>query len=87
MRVVLHEAMQACPPAAAVPRRGQLSQRIYELMRESGSVSSWTVAAAMMRGKGLDPDSDRMPVPTSRAEWRCRAEEAGGSFEYLVRES
>src|SRR6267142_1389980 len=37
---------------------GELTKRIYDAMRISGSVASVEIAAAAMRDKGLDPDND-----------------------------
>lgn len=40
-------------------RRGELSQRIYDVLREQGEITAADVAVKAMRDKGLDPDSDR----------------------------
>jgi hypothetical protein len=37
---------------------GELTKRIYDAMRISGTVTSFDVAASAMRDKGLDPDND-----------------------------
>jgi hypothetical protein len=37
---------------------GELTKRIYDAMRTSGSVSSFEIAADAMRDKGLDPEND-----------------------------
>lgn len=39
-------------------RHGELTQRIYDALRELGEISSADVAIAAMRDKGLDPDND-----------------------------
>src|SRR5439155_15670602 len=46
-------------------RRGELSQRIYDAMRERGEISSLDVAAQAMLDKGLDPDHD----PVTRTDF------------------
>ena len=38
---------------------GELTKRIFDAMRERGTVTSQEIAAAAMRDKGLDPDADR----------------------------
>jgi hypothetical protein len=38
---------------------GELTQRIFDALRISGSVTSFEVAAAAMRDKGLDADNDK----------------------------
>jgi hypothetical protein len=38
---------------------GELTKRIYDAMRTSGTVSSSEIAAAAMRDKGLDPENDK----------------------------
>ncbi len=37
---------------------GELTQRIYDMLREHGTTTSGEVAVAAMRAKGLDPDAD-----------------------------
>jgi hypothetical protein len=44
---------------------GELTKRIYDAMRTSESVSSFEIAAAAMRDKGLDPDTD----PVTRTDF------------------
>jgi hypothetical protein len=44
---------------------GELTKRIYDAMRTSGSVSSFEIAADAMRDKGLDPDND----PVTRTDF------------------
>jgi hypothetical protein len=38
---------------------GELTKRIYDAMRISGTVSSFEIAADAMRNKGLDPENDK----------------------------
>jgi hypothetical protein len=38
---------------------GELTKRIYDAMRTSGTVSSFEIAAKAMRDKGLDPENDK----------------------------
>src|SRR5712692_216849 len=38
---------------------GELSQRIFDALRVSGTVTSFEVAAQAMRDKGLDPENDK----------------------------
>jgi hypothetical protein len=38
---------------------GELTKRIYDAMRIGGTVTSFEIAAAAMRDKGLDPDNDK----------------------------
>ena len=38
---------------------GELTKRIFDAMRVSGSVTSFKIAAQAMRDKGLDPENDR----------------------------
>jgi hypothetical protein len=38
---------------------GELTKRIYDAMRTSGTVSSFEIAAAAMRDKELDPENDK----------------------------
>ena len=44
---------------------GELTKRIYDAMRISGSVASIKIAIAAMREKGLDPDND----PVTRTDF------------------
>jgi hypothetical protein len=44
---------------------GELTKRIYDAMRISGSIASPDVAVAAMRDKGLDPDND----PVTRTDF------------------
>jgi hypothetical protein len=44
---------------------GELTKRIYDAMRISGTVSSFEIAASAMREKGLDPDND----PVTRTDF------------------
>lgn len=39
-------------------KHGELSNRIYDSLRERGEVTSVEIAIATMREKGLDPDND-----------------------------
>jgi hypothetical protein len=39
-------------------RHGELTQRIFDALRERGEISSADVAAVAMRDKGLDPEHD-----------------------------
>jgi hypothetical protein len=41
-------------------RHGELTQRIFDALRERDEISSADVAAQAMRDKGLDPDNDRV---------------------------
>jgi aspartokinase len=41
-------------------RHGELTQRIFDALRERGEISSADVAAQAMRDKGLDADNDRV---------------------------
>jgi hypothetical protein len=38
---------------------GELTKRIYDALREHGTVTSFEVAAAAMRDKGLNPEHDK----------------------------
>ncbi len=38
---------------------GELTQRIFDAMRISGTVTSFEIAAQAMRDKGLDPENDK----------------------------
>lgn len=40
-------------------KHGELTQRIYNALRENGTIASLDVAVAAMRAKGLDPDRDQ----------------------------
>jgi hypothetical protein len=44
---------------------GELTKRIFDAMRTTGTVSSFEIAAAAMRDKGLDPESD----PVTRTDF------------------
>jgi hypothetical protein len=46
-------------------RHGELTQRIYAALRAAETATSAEIAAAAMRDKGLDPDSD----PTTRSDF------------------
>jgi hypothetical protein len=46
-------------------RHGELTQRIYDALREHGTISSVDVAAQAMRDKGLDPNTD----PVTRTDF------------------
>lgn len=46
-------------------RHGELTQRIFDALREHGTISSKEVAAQAMRDKGLDPDAD----PVTRTDF------------------
>lgn len=46
-------------------RHGELTQRIFNALREREEISSLDVAAIAMRDKGLDPDSD----PVTRTDF------------------
>ena len=37
---------------------GEITQRVYDAIRELGTITSVDVAVAAMRAKGLDPDTD-----------------------------
>jgi hypothetical protein len=39
-------------------KHGEMTQRIYDALRESGEITSTDVALAAMRDKELDPDTD-----------------------------
>jgi hypothetical protein len=38
---------------------GEMTKRIFDAMRSSGTVTSFEVAAQAMRDKGLDPENDK----------------------------
>jgi hypothetical protein len=38
---------------------GELTKRIFDALREHGTVTSFEIAAQAMRDKGLDPDNDK----------------------------
>ena len=40
-------------------KHGEMTQRIYDALRERGEISSTDVAVTAMRDKGLDPDNDQ----------------------------
>lgn len=40
-------------------KHGEMTQRIYDALRQNGVISSADVAVAAMRDKGLDPDNDQ----------------------------
>ena len=40
-------------------KHGELTPRIYDALREHGTIASVDVAIAAMRAKGLDPDRDQ----------------------------
>jgi hypothetical protein len=44
---------------------GELTKRIFDAMRTSGTVTSAEIAAAAMRDKGLDPEND----PVTRTDF------------------
>jgi hypothetical protein len=46
-------------------RHGELTQRIYDAIREHGTISSADVAVQAMRDKGLDPNTD----PVTRTDF------------------
>ncbi len=46
-------------------RHGELTQRIYDAMREHGEVTSALIAAQAMQDKGLDPSTD----PATRTDF------------------
>jgi hypothetical protein len=46
-------------------RHGELTQRIFDAMREKGEITSLDVAAIAMRDKGLDSDTD----PATRTDF------------------
>lgn len=46
-------------------RHGELTQRIYDALRERGVIASADVAVVAMRDKGLDPDAD----PVTRTDF------------------
>jgi hypothetical protein len=46
-------------------RHGELSERIYKMLREQAVISSAEVAIAAMRDKGVDPDTD----PATRTDF------------------
>lgn len=46
-------------------RHGELTQRIFDALRQHGTISSKDVAVQAMRDKGLDPDTD----PTIRTDF------------------
>jgi hypothetical protein len=46
-------------------RHGELTQRIYDALRQHGTISSAEVAVQAMRDKGLDPDTD----PVTRTDF------------------
>lgn len=46
-------------------RHGELTQRIFDALRERGTISSADVAVQAMRDKGLDPDND----PVTRTDF------------------
>lgn len=46
-------------------RHGELTQRIFDAIREKGEITSLDVAAIAMRDKGLDPDTD----PATRTDF------------------
>jgi hypothetical protein len=46
-------------------RHGELTQRIYDALRERGEIAAADVAVKAMRDKGLDPDSD----PATRTDF------------------
>jgi len=46
-------------------KHGEMTQRVYDAMREKGIISSAEVAAQAMRDKGLDADND----PTTRTDF------------------
>jgi hypothetical protein len=46
-------------------RHGELTQRIFDALRERGEIASADVAAAAMRDKGLDPEND----PVTRTDF------------------
>jgi hypothetical protein len=51
---------QRRPTKSPYFRHGELTQRIYDALREHGTINSAEVAAQAMRDKGLDPDADRV---------------------------
>ena len=57
---------------------GELTKRIYDAMRTSGTVASLEIAASAMRDKGLDPDND----PVTRTDFVRRVTL---QLDYLVR--
>jgi hypothetical protein len=46
-------------------KHGEMTQRIYDALRERGEITSVDVAVASMRDKGLDPDND----PATRTDF------------------
>lgn len=40
-------------------KHGEMTQRIYDALRERGEITSVDVAITAMRDKGLDPDNDQ----------------------------
>src|SRR6266852_4785950 len=46
-------------------RHGELTQRIFDALRERGEIASADVAVAAMRDKGLDPNND----PVTRTDF------------------
>ena len=54
-------------------RHGELTQRIYDTLRQRGKISSADVAVQAMRDKGLDPTTIRSRAPTSCAASGCNS--------------
>lgn len=54
-------------------RHGELTQRIFDALRERGEIASADVAVIAMRNKRLDPDNDSVPALTSCAGWGCNS--------------
>jgi transposase-like protein len=52
-------------------KHGEMTQRIYDALRERGEIASADIAVASMRDKGLDPDADPEPARTSCAASGC----------------